>query len=108
MRFRVPILVAMSIGFAVFEIGYRVRAGHAFVAELNSPGMSTFGFTFVDLFAAAVLLVALDSSSWMYRFLTWKPLRRLGQISYGFYVYHQIPEALYFTLVRMFTGTSAC
>jgi peptidoglycan/LPS O-acetylase OafA/YrhL len=99
-RFRGPALATMVVGFAMFEIAFRVRAGHAFVAQLNSPGVSTLGFTFIDLLAGVVVLVALDSSSWVYRLLTLKPLRRLGQISYGFYVFHQIPEALYFTLVR--------
>lgn len=99
-RFRGRALVVMATGFAVFEIAYRMTAGHRFVAELNRAGVSTFGFTLVDLFAGLLILVALDNTGWVYRLLTWKTLRKLGQISYGFYVFHQIPQALYFALVQ--------
>lgn len=50
--------------------------------------MSTVGFTFVDLAAAGLLLLALDTKSWVFRLLCLKPLRWLGTRSYGFYVYH--------------------
>ncbi|HSU19341.1 MAG TPA: acyltransferase [Acidobacteriaceae bacterium] len=103
-RFRKLALVVILCGFATFEIAYRVMAGRAYPAELNSDGITTLGLTALDLLGGALLLVALDEASIVYRLLTLKPLRRLGKISYGFYVLHQIPEALYSTWVRRFYG----
>ena len=90
--------------FVVFEVTYRLIA-HRFFEVAASSGMQVYGYTLVDWFAGAVLLVALQPGSGVYRVLTLKPLRRLGQISYGFYVFHDIPHMAYDLLARkLFPG----
>ncbi len=50
----------------------------------------TWGLTFVNLFSAAVILCCLRSTGWLVRLLSLAPLRWIGRISYGAYVFHDI------------------
>lgn len=61
-----------------------------------------YAITLIDLFFGLVILVSLDPNSLLFRSLTFKPLRQLGQISYGFYVFHDIPHLFYAFLVRRY------
>ena len=53
------------------------------------------GFTLIDLFAAALILECIHPRSPLARVLTLRPLRALGVISYGFYVYHDLLHDLF-------------
>ena len=55
----------------------------------------TWGLTLVDLFAASIMICALQPSGPIYRFLNLHPLRWLGRISYGAYVFHDIFHGLF-------------
>ncbi len=57
--------------------------------------VSSFGYSFIDIMAASVLVLALRSTSLLYRVLTVRPLRYIGQLSYGFYVLHDILHPAY-------------
>jgi peptidoglycan/LPS O-acetylase OafA/YrhL len=77
----------------------------------------TWGLVFFDLLSAAVVVMALEPGSVTYRVLNLGPLRWIGRISYGAYLFHDIfhkqigaamskvaghgtaPAALLFTLV---------
>jgi peptidoglycan/LPS O-acetylase OafA/YrhL len=55
------------------------------------PGwIYTWGLSFINLFAASVILCCLRSTGWLFHVLSLKPLRWLGRISYGAYVFHDI------------------
>jgi len=55
----------------------------------------TTGLTFIDLLAALVILIAIQPGSLIYRALALRPLRWLGRISYGAYIFHDIPHDFY-------------
>lgn len=55
----------------------------------------TWGLTFINFFAAAVILCCVRSRGWLARLLGLPPLRWLGRISYGAYVFHDIFRQLY-------------
>jgi peptidoglycan/LPS O-acetylase OafA/YrhL len=55
-----------------------------------SNWVGIFGFTLIDLIAAALVLECIHPGSTLGRILSWRPLRALGIISYGFYVYHDL------------------
>jgi peptidoglycan/LPS O-acetylase OafA/YrhL len=94
-------------GFILFEILYRYAAQHFYYPIAGAPILDTLGYTLIDLFAALIILLALNPGSILYRALTIRPLRRLGQISYGFYVFHDIPHVAYIALVtRLFPNSS--
>lgn len=48
------------------------------------------GFTLIDVFAGALILECIHPGSWLGQILSFKPLRLLGIVSYGFYVYHDL------------------
>ena len=57
----------------------------------TAPWISTIGFSLVDLMSAGAVLLALRAGNVVHRVFSLMPLRRLGQISYGFYVFHLLP-----------------
>jgi peptidoglycan/LPS O-acetylase OafA/YrhL len=59
----------------------------------------TWGLSFIDLFAAAIIVCALKPSTFIYRFLSLRPLRWIGRISYGAYVFHDIFSGVYRVIV---------
>ncbi|WP_263410319.1 acyltransferase family protein [Terriglobus tenax] len=81
--------------------------------------VSIFGYSFIDLLAAGLILECIHSGSLLGKVLSWKPLRALGIISYGFYIYHDLlhdffadfahrlfPSYSYsMTMLTAFTGT---
>jgi peptidoglycan/LPS O-acetylase OafA/YrhL len=50
----------------------------------------TWGLTAIDLFSACVIVMAIEYNSLTFRFFNLRPLRWLGRISYGAYVFHDI------------------
>jgi peptidoglycan/LPS O-acetylase OafA/YrhL len=66
------------------------RAGYAY-----PTWMFTWGLTFIDFFSAAILICALQPSNPIYRLLSVRPLRWIGRISYGAYVFHDIFHSVY-------------
>jgi peptidoglycan/LPS O-acetylase OafA/YrhL len=59
----------------------------------------TWGSTFINLFAAGLVLLCVETSSLLYRVLHFEPLRWLGRISYGAYVFHDIFHQFYVAVV---------
>jgi peptidoglycan/LPS O-acetylase OafA/YrhL len=59
----------------------------------------TFGMTLVNLLSGSIILLSLNPRYFLNRVFVLRPLRRLGQVSYGFYVFHAMPIALYGGLV---------
>ncbi len=50
----------------------------------------TWGLSVVDLLAMTLVMMAVVPGSWIYRALSFQPLRWLGRLSYGAYVFHVI------------------
>jgi peptidoglycan/LPS O-acetylase OafA/YrhL len=64
----------------------------------------TWGLGYIDLFAGCVLVMALDAGSIVFRLLSLRPLRWLGRISYGAYVFHDLLNIEILDLVKRHTG----
>jgi len=61
------------------------------------------GFTLIDVFAGALILECIHPGSWLGQALSFKPLRLLGTVSYGFYVYHDLLHDFFgFLAMRFF------
>jgi peptidoglycan/LPS O-acetylase OafA/YrhL len=50
----------------------------------------TWGLTFIDVFAVCLIMMALNPGSLTFRVFNLRPLRWIGRISYGAYVFHDI------------------
>lgn len=50
----------------------------------------TWGLSFVNVLAASVIITCLHTNNWLGAVLSIRPLRWLGRISYGAYIYHDI------------------
>jgi peptidoglycan/LPS O-acetylase OafA/YrhL len=98
-------LAASGIAYAIVAAaGLGVFYEH-FVKHVSYPWnvtpswVFTFGLTLVNLFAGSIILLSLHRGFFLNRILLLRPLRRLGQVSYGFYVFHAIPITLYGSFV---------
>jgi len=56
---------------------------------------ATWGTSFVDLFAGALVLCCIQPTGWLVSFFSLRPLRWMGRISYGAYVFHDLLHDLY-------------
>jgi peptidoglycan/LPS O-acetylase OafA/YrhL len=90
-RWKHLLLAASAV---LFVIGYLLAVD---VAHLGN-WVSIYGFTLVDLSAAALIIETINPHGLWVRLLSTKPIRNLGVISYGFYVYHQLLYGVYATL----------
>ena len=79
---------------------YRVREAHLYSPSLHGTFMSTFGFMVINVFSGMIVLFALQPVGFFYRLLCSKPLRELGQISYGFYLFHDLFHMEYIALAH--------
>jgi peptidoglycan/LPS O-acetylase OafA/YrhL len=69
----------------------------------------TFGISFVDCFAAALVLCCISPAGWVVRLFILRPLRWLGRVSYGAYVFHDLFHDLYVhTAVAMGRHSALC
>jgi peptidoglycan/LPS O-acetylase OafA/YrhL len=96
-RFGRPLALSLFTFFTVVTVGL-VLLTHSTVKPESLPGIETFGLTLIDLLAAGIILLALNPHSLTYRLLNITWLRRLGQISYGFYVFHKLLHPFYIRL----------
>jgi peptidoglycan/LPS O-acetylase OafA/YrhL len=79
-------------------------ARHGTIYYVYPPWHFTWGLSFIDIFAACVMVMAMNPGSITYRLFSFRPLRWLGKISYGAYVFHDIPHLLLMHLVQTHTG----
>ena len=94
-RLAKPILIGLTFLFVAGQIVVLVHTGQLYQPGYKLMWLQTIGYSLIDLFAAAVILRTIDPSSWTFHLLKNRWLRRLGQISYGFYVFHDIPHFFY-------------
>jgi peptidoglycan/LPS O-acetylase OafA/YrhL len=74
---------ATLVGYAIFAGSQRWSV---FRLSLNHWQADVFTYSFSLLGASSLLLWALTGRGWLYRLLTLRPMRYLGQVSYMFYL----------------------
>ena len=99
------LLIGARAGFAVLLsvfvlwLALKPAALPGTVADMYPAWHFTRGLLFVDLLSACLIVMALESGSVVYRIFSVRPLRWLGRISYGAYVFHDIPHYLLYRLI---------
>lgn len=92
-RWRTVLLLAgigSMVAYFAFLI-YQHRMPHPAEGLLDEG----FSFTVIDFAAAAIILTLIHESSLLARLLRFSLLRKLGMISYGFYVFHDLFRNFY-------------
>jgi peptidoglycan/LPS O-acetylase OafA/YrhL len=102
-RFAWPLLFLSLFLFLVTWVTAATLLHQGFGAGPDVPWIRTFGFTFIDLMAAAILILTLQPATAIYSFFSIGPLRRFGTISYGFYVFHALFQSFYYRLAVILT-----
>jgi peptidoglycan/LPS O-acetylase OafA/YrhL len=100
-KLRLILLLVPAMLIAAYSIHayrYSVAARIPFVADLSSHWMITFALTLVPLLGTGVLLFCLTPGNPISRALQFQPLRALGTISYGFYIFHDLPQPIFIQL----------
>lgn len=82
----------MGVGISVVLCCYRI----ATISTLRETQWTfTVQTAMFDVLALGAILLAMQEKTLGARMLCWRPLRALGRISYGFYLFHDIPHELY-------------
>jgi peptidoglycan/LPS O-acetylase OafA/YrhL len=89
---------AFFIAIEIFLIFYLVTKNAGFLF-LNPVWQQIWGLTLVDLFAACLIVMALQPGTMVCRIFSLRPLCWLGRISYGAYVFHDILHLVYINFV---------
>jgi peptidoglycan/LPS O-acetylase OafA/YrhL len=90
------VVAACVVGAGVAHSYPNWRAGYPY------PGwMFTWGLTFVNLLTAGMILWGMERSSFFYNSLSLRPLRWMGRISYGAYVFHGIFQSIYWGIILL-------
>jgi len=93
-RIRRPLLLISAMLFVgLYLISIKLLALPLEGSASNWIGV--FGFTLIDVFAAGLILECIHPGSFLGSALSFKPLRALGIVSYGFYVYHDLLHDFY-------------
>ncbi len=102
LRWSQPFLLSLLAVFVVAELlSALISAQHTFYHPYSGdPFMNTIGYTLLDLAAAALVLNLLSLQHPLARLFNLQPLRELGNISYGFYVFHDMLHGVYSRLAR--------
>jgi peptidoglycan/LPS O-acetylase OafA/YrhL len=93
------LLTAAHLGMAAILIAGLLWCALALIPGHTHRGYGyplwrfTWGLSLIDLLAACVIVMALESCSLTCRILSLRPLRWLGRISYGAYVFHDVLDA---------------
>lgn len=91
-------LAAILVGYFAYGFQHRHQG-------LAHPAWAlTWGLMFVDLLSACLIVMALERGSVTFRIFNMRPLRWVGRISYGAYVFHDILHMEIQAMVQHFTG----
>ena len=88
-------LACLLAGFCFWEWFSLHFYGGPFVPDINHALFTSLGFFCINLGSLCLVLLAIDPNTSISRLLQFRALRWLGSISYGFYVFHDIPHVLY-------------
>jgi peptidoglycan/LPS O-acetylase OafA/YrhL len=105
-RLRRPVLFLAAAVFVALYFVSTKSLGLPFEGSASN-WIGIFGFTVIDVFAAALILECIHPGSLLETCLSWKPLRALGLISYGFYVYHDLLHDFYSDLAHRISSEHA-
>ena len=100
-RLLAPAMLLLAVSYTLWNM--RPFSSHSFMDYPYPHWMFTFGLCFVNFFSAAAILCCLQGGNLFSSVLGLRPLRWAGRISYGAYVYHDIPHAFYERAVIHFT-----
>ncbi len=86
-----------SAALAITAAGVPLAAGLFFTLgrwpnKWDNPFLNTAGYTLIAVVCAGILMFSLDDMSRLSRVLRWKCLAQLGVVSYGFYLFHELPH----------------
>lgn len=103
-RFALPVMWSSVGAFAAMQV-FSLLTIHRFYRMENWWSWPcTLGYPCIDLFAAGLILRTIEPGTLLFGLLQNRYLRRLGQISYGFYVFHDILHVTYDKLVHHIFG----
>ena len=97
-----PAILGVTVVLQVLSL---LLTHHALDLPISGTLIFTVGYTVIDLLAGSLLLNAIEPQSLSFRVLNQSWLRKLGQMSYGFYIFHDILHVTYLHWALMVVST---
>ena len=88
-------LLGMALYFAMTPAGHFLEQPYPYPAWY-----STWGHTWTAVLGSLLILVAVQPGTWVYGVMRLRPLRWIGRLTYGAYVFHDVPHRFYAHLAR--------
>ncbi len=104
--FALPVMWTCFGAYLAMQVFSFVTVHQPYRMENWWSGVCIFGYPCIDLFSAGLILRTIEPGTLFFRLLSNSLFRRLGQISYGFYVFHDIFHVTYQKLVRHVFGAN--
>jgi peptidoglycan/LPS O-acetylase OafA/YrhL len=100
--------IAAPIAFFALLVWFFLTSAHHIGARpyLYPRSVLTWDFTAISVLTGLVIFAAIQPGTVLFRTLSLHPLRWLGRISYGAYVFHDIPHVLYARITHHFARAS--
>lgn len=100
-------ILLLIVGFALLFMG-KLFNTHEALNYVNSSIyysiIKIMGYTLLTLGFAIILFNTISNESVYFKFLTWKPLIYIGEISFSFYLWHGIVCYYVFSVMSNFSG----
>jgi len=93
---------ALLLAGVVAMYFWRISPDPALQTPMQFTWLLTVGFSLAAITSIALVALALRPQGVLYHVLNWRPLREIGKVSYGMYIFHDIPHMLYFRLFDLF------
>ncbi len=89
-------------GFVLWHVFAAGPESQRYVKYVAPSWSATWGLTATEMFYGSVLILTVQYGSVLYRILTVRPLRWIGRISYGAYVFHDVLHIEFLRLALRF------
>jgi peptidoglycan/LPS O-acetylase OafA/YrhL len=86
------VTAAIAALIAIVYLAFTIHPSNLFWREhyVYHPWKFTWGLSFINILSVAIVVCCLNAKGWIATALSVRPLRWLGRISYGAYIFHDI------------------
>lgn len=103
-RLAVPFMLGILGAFALGQIVSMIINGRPLSTLTGTVWIETFGYSVIDMFAASIIIQSLNEKTVFFKLFNAVWLKRVGEMSYGLYIFHQLFYDVYQIIPKLIFG----